>query len=128
MSGTEKITINMGAVDLGKIDLLVGEGLYSNRTDFIRAAIRAQAERHGLEIQQTLARYAYVVGVLRYDRGSLERLKQQGKRVSPVVLGSLVIDRDVPAELAAQVFERVQVRGQFNATDAVKAALADRTG
>jgi Ribbon-Helix-Helix transcriptional regulator family len=42
---SEKITINLGFVDLGRVDLMVREGFYSNRADFIRTAIRNQLER-----------------------------------------------------------------------------------
>ena len=126
MADTEKITINMGAVDLGKIDLLVREGLYSNRTDFIRTAIRSQVDKHGVEVQQSVARYSFLIGILRYGRKDLERLKAKGKRVNLTVLGSLILSSDVPADLAADVIERVRVRGLFNASEAVKAALADR--
>jgi Arc/MetJ-type ribon-helix-helix transcriptional regulator len=126
MSETEKITINVGAVDLGKIDLLVQEGLYTNRTDFIRTAIRTQVERHGVEVQQTVARYAFLIGILRYGRKDLERLKAKGKRVNLTVLGSLSLAADVSPALAREVIERVKVRGVFDASEAVKAALADR--
>ncbi|MBI1799310.1 MAG: CopG family transcriptional regulator [Candidatus Eisenbacteria bacterium] len=126
MSESEKITINLGAMDLGKIDLLVHEGMYGNRTDFIRTAIRSQIDKHGVEVQQSVARYAFLIGVLRYGRKDLERLKAKGKRVKLTVIGSLTLAGDVPADLAAQVIERVQVRGLFNASAAVKTALADR--
>ena len=128
MSDTEKITINLGPVDLGKIDLLVQEGLYSNRTDFIRTAIRSQIEKHGVEVQQSMSRpgQAYLIGVMRYDRKSLERLKDKGQRMDLHILGSLTLTKDVTADLAADVIDRIQVRGVFNASDEVKAALADR--
>ena len=126
MPDTEKITINMSAVDLGKIDLLVREGLYSNRTDFIRTAIRSQIEKHNLEVQQSVARHAYTIGVLVYDRKDLERMKAEGKRVKLTLVGMLNLTNDVPPELAAEVIETLQLRGIFNASKAVKAALADR--
>ena len=78
MTETEKLTINISAVDLGKIDLLIQEAMYSSRTDFIRAAIRSQLERHGSEIQQAIVRNAFVVGVLSYDRNGLEKYKGKG--------------------------------------------------
>jgi len=126
MSDTEKITINLGAVDLGRVDLLVREGHYSNRTDFIRTAIRGQLEKHGIEVQQSVARHAYVIGILQYGRKALERLKERGERANLNVIGSCTIAKDVPPELAAEVIERVRVRGIFSASDAVKEALADR--
>jgi len=53
---TEKMTINLGYVDLGHIDLMVQEGFYSNRTDFIRTAIRNQLERHADVVKQSTVR------------------------------------------------------------------------
>ena len=126
MTESEKITINMGAVDLGKVDLLVREGVYSNRTDFIRTAIRNQIDKHSVEVQQSLSRYAFLIGVLRYDRKILEKYKAKGKRIDLTVLGSLTLASDVTPELAAATIKRVKVRGLFEASDEVKAALADR--
>jgi Arc/MetJ-type ribon-helix-helix transcriptional regulator len=126
MSDTEKITINMSAVDLGKVDLLVQEGLYSNRTDFIRTAIRAQLEKHSFEIQQSVTRHSYAIGVLSYDRGDLEKRKLKGEMLNLAVMGMLHLHDDISAELAVEVIESVQVRGMFIASEAVKAALADR--
>lgn len=125
---SEKITINMGPVELGKVDLLVREGFYANRTDFIRSAIRAQLDKHQVELQQMVTRNAYVVGVLHYDRRLLERLQQKGERVRITAVGMLSISKDVSPELAAEVIESVRVHGVFHAPEAVKAALADRIG
>jgi Arc/MetJ-type ribon-helix-helix transcriptional regulator len=126
MPDTEKITINMSAVDLGKIDLLVQEGLYSNRTDFIRTAIRNLQDKHNLEIQQSVARNSYIVGVLSYDRSDLEKRKGKGEKLKITILGLLHLHDDISAELAAEVIESVKVLGIFIASDEVKAALADR--
>lgn len=126
MSDTEKITINMSAVDLGKVDLLVNEGLYSNRTDFIRTAIRSQLEKHTFEIQQSVTRHSSVIGVLSYSRVDLEKRKQKGKKMTFSVIGMLNLQNDIPPELAAEVIEEIKVRGIFNASPEVKAALADR--
>jgi len=126
MSETEKITINMSAVDLGKVDLLVNEGLYSNRTDFIRTAIRSQLEKHTFEIQQSVTRHSSVIGVLSYSRADLEKRKQKGEKLSISVVGLLILQPDIPAELAAEVIEEIKVHGMFQASPEVKAALADR--
>lgn len=126
MPETEKITINMSAVDLGKIDLLVQEGLYSNRTDFIRTAIRAQLEKHTFEIQQSVVRHAYVIGVLTYNRADLEKRKQNGEKLDLAVIGMLHLQDDIPPDLAADVIRSLSVRGMIVASDPVKAALADR--
>jgi len=126
MPDSEKITINMNAVDLGKVDLLVQEGVYANRTDFIRTAIRSQLEKHTFEVQQTVTRHSYVIGVLAYNHKDLEERRAKGIKLTISVVGLLNLDSDISPELAAEVIESVQVRGVFNASEAVKAALADR--
>jgi Arc/MetJ-type ribon-helix-helix transcriptional regulator len=126
MPDTEKITINMSAVDLGKVDLLVQEGLYSNRTDFIRTAIRSQLEKHTFEIQQSVTRHSFVIGVLSYDCSDLEKRKAKGEKMTIAILGMLHLQADIPPELAAEVIESVRLRGVFVASEAVKSALADR--
>jgi Arc/MetJ-type ribon-helix-helix transcriptional regulator len=126
MPETEKITINMAAVDLGKVDLLVQESLYSNRTDFIRTAIRNQLDRHNLEIQQSVTRHSYVIGVLVYDRSDLEKLKLKGKKLEIKLIGFLHLGNDIPPELACEVIESIKFHGIFQASEVVKAALADR--
>ena len=126
MSDTEKITINLSAVDLGKIDLLVQEGVYSNRTDFIRTAIRSQLEKHNLEVQQSVARHSYGIGVFGYSRSDFERLRQRGEKMKISVVGLLNLAPDISPELADAVIESVQVRGVFVASEQVKAAVKDR--
>jgi Arc/MetJ-type ribon-helix-helix transcriptional regulator len=126
MSDTEKITINMSAVDLGKVDLLVQEGLYSNRTDFIRTAIRNLLDKHNLEIQQSVARHSYVVGVLSYDRSELEKWKAKGEKRKITILGLLHLHDDISADLATDAIESIKLLGIFIASDTVKVALADR--
>jgi len=126
MPETEKITINMPVVDLGKADLLVQEGLYSNRTDFIRTAIRNQLDKHNLEIQQSVTRHSYVIGVLAYGKDDLERLKLKGEKLDLKVVGFLRLANDITPELACEVVESIQCHGIFQASDAVKAALTNR--
>ena len=126
MPDSEKITINMSAVDLGKVDLLVQEGLYSNRTDFIRTAIRSQLEKHTFEIQQSVRRYSYVVGVLSYDRSDFEKIKQKGEKLTIAIMGMLHLHDDISPELAAEVVDSIRVRGVFIAREEIKAALSER--
>lgn len=126
MPDTEKITINMPAVDLGKIDLLVQEGLYSNRTDFIRTAIRSQLDKHSFEIQQSVARHSYVVGAVSYNRSDLEQCKRKNEKLNISIVGLLHFQNDISPELADEVVERIQLRGIFLASEAVKAAVAHR--
>lgn len=126
MPDTEKVTINMSAVDLGKVDLLVQEGLYSNRTDFIRAAIRSQIDKHHVEVQQSIARHSYVIGVVLYARSDFERLKAKGERLKISIVGLLNLAEDIPGQLADEVIESIKVHGVFNASPEVKAALAKK--
>ncbi len=122
----EKITINLGPVDLGQIDLLVQEGFYSNRTDFIRTAIRNQLGTHSEVVRQTVARKTLVLGVQHFSRRDLEAVRDAGERLQINVLGLASIADDVPPELAAETIESVEVLGAFRASPAVKRALAGR--
>lgn len=126
MAESEKITINMGVVDLGQIDLLVEQGFYSSRTDFIRTAIRRQLDSHGTEVKQTVARMSFNVGLISYSRGDLEKYRAQGKELDLRALGLLRLSNDIDPDLARQTIRSLTVRGVFRASDAVKAALSDR--
>jgi Arc/MetJ-type ribon-helix-helix transcriptional regulator len=125
---SEKITINLGFVDLGHIDLLVGEGFYTNRTDFIRTAIRNQLDRHGDAVRQSVGRQQLEMGLRRFTRREFEALRAQGETIRIKVLGLAVIDADVPPELAGAVVEHIHVLGALQASAEVKAALRDRMG
>ena len=126
MPDTEKITINISAVDLGKVDLLVQEGLYSNRTDFIRTAIRNLLDKHSLEIQQSVTRHSYSIGALIYDKSDLEKLRTKGEKINLTLVGFLHLTSDIPPELALEVIESIEVRGVFHASETLKTALAER--
>ena len=123
----EKITINLGLVDLGQIDLLVREGFYANRTDFIRTAIRNQVRTNGEAITQTVIRKSLVLGTEHHSRSDLEELRAVGQRLQIRVLGLASIAADVSPELALATIASVEVLGAFRASPAVKAALAART-
>ena len=122
----EKITINMAPVDLGQIDLLVGEGFYQNRTDFIRTAIRNQLNTHSEAVRQTVARKTLVLGLQHYTRHDLEAVRAAGETLQIRVLGLASIADDVSPELAMETVDSVEVLGAFRASPAVKAALAGR--
>lgn len=124
---SEKITINVGLVDLGQIDLLVGEGFFANRTDFIRTAIRRQLESRSDAVADTVARRTLQLGTRHYNRRELEELRDAGRMVELRVLGLATIADDVPADLALATIASVEVLGAFRASRAVKAALAPRT-
>jgi Arc/MetJ-type ribon-helix-helix transcriptional regulator len=124
---TEKITINIGLVDLGQIDLLVNEGFYANRTDFIRTAIRRQLEMRSGAVDQTVTRRTLTLGTQHYSRQDLEELRATGQSVELRVLGLATIDQDVSPELALATITSVEVLGAFRAPRAVKEALAPRT-
>src|SRR3954447_6611995 len=123
---TEKITINLGYVDLGHIDLLVQEGFYSNRTDFIRTAIRNQIERHAETTKQSVARKSVELGLRHYSRDDLEAAQAAGQTLDIRVWGLASIAQDVTPELARATIAWVEVRGASHASPAVKAALRDR--
>ena len=125
-SDSEKITINLGYVDLGHIDLLVQEGFYSNRTDFIRTAIRNQLDRHNDAVKQSVARQQLDLGLRAYNRQHLESVKAAGEMLHIQVLGLAVIAADVPPKLARDTIASLHVLGALQASAAVKAALSDR--
>jgi Arc/MetJ-type ribon-helix-helix transcriptional regulator len=123
---SEKITINLGYVDLGHIDLLVQEGFYSNRTDFIRTAIRNQIERHADVVRQAVTRKSVDLGLRHFSREDLEAVRDAGQVLDIRVLGLATIAPDVTPELARAAIASLTVLGALHARAAVKAALADR--
>jgi Arc/MetJ-type ribon-helix-helix transcriptional regulator len=123
---TDKVTINLGLVDLAQMDLLVEEGFYTNRTDFVRTAIRKQLERHDDAIRQTVVRKRFVMGMQRYSKADLEHSVAAGEKLEIHVLGLATIDDDVTPELALAAIASIRVLGAFLASGPVKAALADR--
>jgi Arc/MetJ-type ribon-helix-helix transcriptional regulator len=123
---TEKLTINLGVIDLGQVDLLVGEGFYSNRTDFIRTAIRNQLATHADVVKQTVARRTLTLGLQRFSKADLEAARKAGQKLEINVLGLAVIAADVTPELARATIASLTVLGALQATAEVKAALAER--
>ena len=123
----EKITVNLGYVDLGHVDLLVREGFYSNRTDFIRTAIRNQLASHSDAVKQSITRHTLELGLRRYSREELEAVRAAGEKLHIRMLGLATIDADVTPDLARETIASVHVLGALHASNAVKAALADRT-
>ena len=127
MPEMEKLTINLTPVDLGRIELLVEQGVYANRAEFIRTAIQGQLGKHEDAVRETAARQSMVVGAMVYSRRGLEEIRAKGERIHLRVVGILSIADDVTPELAREVIESVKVRGIYRAGAAVKEALADRT-
>ena len=123
---SEKITINLGLIDLGHIDLLVQEGFYSNRTDLIRTAIRNQLVTHADVLRQTVARRTLVLGLQEFSRRDLEAVRKSRTKLRIQVLGLVRIADDVSPTLASETIESIAVLGALHASAAVKAALADR--
>ncbi|MDB5908730.1 MAG: CopG family transcriptional regulator [Massilia sp.] len=123
---SEKITINLGLIDLGQIDLLVNEGFYSNRTDLIRTAIRNQLNTHADVVKQTVARKSLVLGMHHYSKADLEAALAAGERLQIQVLGMASIASDVTAELALATIESIFVLGALQASSELKSALAAR--
>jgi Arc/MetJ-type ribon-helix-helix transcriptional regulator len=125
-SDSEKITINLGYVDLGHVDLLVQEGFYSNRTDFIRTAIRNQLDRHNDSVKQSVARHQLELGLRRYSREDLEAVQAAGETLHIQVLGLASIADDVSPELALRTIASIHVLGALHVSPALRAALSDR--
>lgn len=123
---SEKMTVNLGVVDLGQVDLLVQEGFYSNRSDLVRTAVRNLLTLHGDSLRQTVARRTLTLGLQHLTRADLERAVAAGERLRVQVVGLARIDDDVTPELARAAIESVSVLGAFHASPAVRRALADR--
>jgi Arc/MetJ-type ribon-helix-helix transcriptional regulator len=123
---SEKLTINLGFVDLGSIDLLVRDGFYSNRSDFIRTAIRNQLSKHADTAKQAASRLTLELGLRTFAREDLEAVQAAGERLNIRVLGLAVIADDVTPDLAKATIESITVLGALHAPPAVKTALADR--
>lgn len=123
---TEKVTINLGHIDLGRIDLLVREGFYSNRTDFIRSAIRNQLTAEARAVDQSIERHRFEIGLIDVTRAQLERLRDDGEVLNLRVLGLARIAEDVTPTLAVETIQSLSVLGSLQASAEVKAALKDR--
>jgi len=126
MADTEKITINLGVVDLGKIDLLVEQGFYTNRTDFIRTAIRTNLDKHETTVQEAVTRKNSVVGVLIYSASDLIKRREKGVMLDIHLIGMFVLANDITPELAKETINSIKVLGIFNAPEDVKQAISDR--
>jgi Arc/MetJ-type ribon-helix-helix transcriptional regulator len=124
---SEKITINLGYVDLGRIDLLVQEGFYSNRTDFIRTAIRTQLATHSETVTKSIIRHTLELGLRDYSRADLEAIRTAGEKLHVRVVGLARIAPDVTVELALATIESITVLGALQASAEIKSALAERT-
>ncbi|MCJ2053382.1 CopG family transcriptional regulator [Methylobacterium sp. J-070] len=124
---SEKITVNLGFVDLGRVDLMVRDGFYANRADFIRTAVRNQLDRQEEAVRQSVARRQLRLGLSHFSRADLEAARDAGSPLHIQVLGLATIAADVTPELARAAIASVEVLGAFQASPAVKAALADRT-
>ena len=126
LAESEKITINLGFVDLGHIDLLVEERFYSNRTDFIRTAIRNQLSTHAEAVRQVVARKMLVLGLQHFSAADLMAVQQANEQLHIRVLGLASIANDVTPELALATIASLHVLGALHASPAIKSALAER--
>lgn len=126
MADSEKITINLGFVDLGRIDLLVADHFYTNRTDFIRTAIRNQLDKHEDAMRQSVSRRTLDMGVRLFTRSELETLQSSGETLHIKVLGLATIASDVTPDLARATIASISVLGALHATPQIRAALTDR--
>lgn len=123
---SEKITINLGYVDLGRVDLLVQEGFYSNRTDFIRTAIRNQLAIEREAVTQSIVRHTLELGLRDYTSADLEAVRAAGERLDIKIVGLARIAADVSPELALATIESITVLGALHASAELKSALAER--
>ncbi|TQR19018.1 CopG family transcriptional regulator [Psychrobacillus vulpis] len=123
MAETEKITINMNVVDLGKVDLLIEQGFYSNRTDFIKTSIRNQLTTHSQVVDQVITQKHFIMGVSIYNRKTLEKLLNEKKSLSIKVVGMLVLSDDIEQELALKTINSIKIFGVFKARVELKEAL-----
>jgi len=128
MPDSEKLTVNLTPMDVGRIEFLVEQGFYANRAEFIRTAIHHQLEKHTDSIREAAVRQGLVIGAMVFGRADLERHRKAGTRLAIKVIGYVLIADDVSPSLAIQVIESLSVRGVFKASPAVKAALAKRAG
>jgi Arc/MetJ-type ribon-helix-helix transcriptional regulator len=126
MSDTEKITVNIGIVDLGRIDLLVQEGFYASRADFVRTAIRNQLERQKTAVDSITTRKSMVIGTLSFNRHELDQKREDNEMINVKVIGMFILTDDVTPQLALDTIQSVTVRGVFKAPEDVKEALKDR--
>ncbi len=126
MSKTEKTTTNLGVVDLGKIDLLVEQGHYSNRTDFIKTAVRNQLSRHSEEIQNTITKKNFAVGILYISKDDLETYLLKNQQVDIKVIGKLIFNDDITPELAVNAIRSIKILGSISASPEVAGALEEK--
>lgn len=126
MSDTEKITVNIGIVDLGRVDLLVQEGFYASRADFVRTAIRNQLERQRSAVDSITTRKSMVIGTLSFNRHELDQKREDNEMINVKVIGMFILTDDVTPQLALDTIQSVTVRGVFKAPEDVKEALKDR--
>jgi len=125
MNSLEKVTINVNVVDLGQIDLLVKEGFYSNRTDFIKTAIRNQLKAHDLSIRDVIVRKEYSVGIVSYSKKDLEECLAKGIKLDIKVVGMLVLKDNIPIDLAVKTINSIDVSGIFKCNDDLRKALSN---
>lgn len=126
MADTEKVSFNLSVVDLGKVDLLIEQGFYSSRTDFMVTAVRNQLAPHAASIGEAIAKGSTVVGVHAVGRKTLEALQARRKQMDINAVGVLLLSRDITPQLARATIRSVKIRGAFRASPEVKEALKDR--
>jgi Arc/MetJ-type ribon-helix-helix transcriptional regulator len=126
LASEQKITINLGCIDLGQIDLLVNEGFYSNRSEFIRAAIRENLREHADAVKEVTTRKSLVLGIHHFSKEQLLALRAGRETLQIRVLGLASIASDVTPKLATDTIESITVLGVLQASPEVRKALASR--
>jgi len=127
---TEKATINIGIMELAQIDLLVENMIYTNRSDFIRTAIRNQLEMHKSDIErlylQTKAnsfepesQVQGGIGIYRLRKAALSDAMKSNKKLHIMVMGILLIDKDISPELFEATVESIKIYGKIQAQKSI---------
>ena len=124
----EKLSVNLGPVDLGTIDVLVEEGFYATRADFIRSAVRRQLDEHKVALDAAIIRREFTVGFVHHNAAGLRAAKDKGQRLDIKVIGVLQLADDIDPDLAEEAIERIKVHGTLRAPKAVLARLGERAG
>jgi Arc/MetJ-type ribon-helix-helix transcriptional regulator len=124
---TEKITININTIDLGHIDLLVNEGYYATRTEFIKTAVKKQLDRHEEDTKKLIEQkakhgdYELSIGVGGFTKSELERIIQKKEaKIKMIFIGLFITPKDVTLELLEQAVESIKVYGVCRCSQEIK--------
>jgi Arc/MetJ-type ribon-helix-helix transcriptional regulator len=126
-SKPQQLNVTMDAEEIHQVDLMVEQGLYASRKDFLQLAARNLLREHGVEVPRPMTGELKVAGIAVHNRKSLEKLRAAGRQLELNVTGIFRLADDVTPELACAVIKSLTLRGTFEASAEVKATLKDRT-